>query len=288
MIICPECKEQLNRENYKCKNCSYNADISNNIVSFIKNVPLDYENFSEKWVDKLQKAEGKHFWFLIRREIILYFFNKYIDKSMKILEIGSGTGNIAGMLSDCGYNISIADIHFNALNITEKYTSIKNKYQFDLLKNVFNNEYQVVALFDVLEHFTDDELILKNINEILTSKGRLILTVPAHKWLWNRHDVISGHKRRYEQKTLSDVLEKSGFRVLEINNFFTAIIPFLFLRSLLDKNIIANNEEMDKDLKINPIINSIFLNILKNEISLLKYFHSQVGGSIIALAEKLN
>jgi len=93
---------------------------------------------------------------------------RYKPKKDKIIEIGAGTGSIARMLNDKGYDLSIGEIHPNgieyALKNNDKNLSI---YQFNIMNNPFKNHFDVVGLFDVLEHIEDDQLAIKNISKML-------------------------------------------------------------------------------------------------------------------------
>ena len=86
-------------------------------------------------------------------------------------------------------------MHLSGLKYAKEY-GIKECYQFNLLDTPFEDEFNAVCMFDVLEHIKEDALALKNVNKSLTHKGKLVLTVPSHMWLWNRDDAIAGHKTR--------------------------------------------------------------------------------------------
>jgi predicted GTPase len=44
---------------------------------------------------------------------------------------------------------------------------------------------------------------------MLKENGNIVLTVPAHMWLWNRDDTIAGHKIRYTKKDLENKLREN-------------------------------------------------------------------------------
>ena len=48
-----------------------------------------------------------------------------------------------------------------------------------------------VLLLDVLEHVSEREAFLDHALRLLAPEGRMLLTVPAHSWLWTRHDRIN-------------------------------------------------------------------------------------------------
>ena len=73
------------------------------IKIFHENVDENHDDYNSKGLDNLYVQEEKHFWFLARKNFILQNFKKYIDRNSKIIEIGSGTGNVSRNLQQNGY-----------------------------------------------------------------------------------------------------------------------------------------------------------------------------------------
>ena len=97
---------------------------------------------------------------------------------------------------------------------------------------VCQNLHQVPAgsidcaiLMDVIEHVNDDIAMLREVGRILAPAGQLLITVPAHAFLWSEHDVFLGHFRRYNRSQLLDAVRQGGFEPIETFYFFA--IPYL-------------------------------------------------------------
>lgn len=260
----------------------------NNIKIFHPNIEECHDDYNAQSLNNLYISENKHFWFIARKEFILKQMKKVIDSSSKILEIGAGTGNVARYLMQHGYNnIAVGEMHFNGLKYAKEY-GIKECYQFNLLDTPFENEFNTICMFDVLEHIEDDDLALQNVYKSLTNNGNIILTVPSHMWLWNRDDAIAGHKRRYTKKVLIDKLHNNGFEILDASYFFMAIIPLLYLRTILnrdDKSKIKN-EEFHNDISMNPLLSNILLFISRLENKINNFLPNFFGGSLFIIARK--
>ena len=291
MIVCPHCKLKLDDkyEGYHCNQCDYKADVIDGTIHFLGNVLESYENYNKKGLDKLYEFENKHFWFKNRRNVIVKVFEEYVKKSDELIEIGAGTGSVARSLLKKGYKVSVGEIHASGLKYAKSY-GINHRYQVDLFKNPSQEHFDAVGMFDVLEHFEDENSALKNIHMMLRKNGKLILTVPAHKWLWSRDDELASHKRRYTSGCLRHVLEQNGFEVLKIKHFFISILPLLYLRTFLHPakgNSNIEQELTEYNLDLNFIVNSFLDKITHLENSILQKACPSMGGSILCVAKKI-
>jgi 2-polyprenyl-3-methyl-5-hydroxy-6-metoxy-1,4-benzoquinol methylase len=259
-----------------------------NIKIFDPNISKNHLDYNALGLDNLYAQEERHFWFITRKEFIFKNIQKYVNKSKKIIEIGAGTGNVSRYLKINGYkDISVGEMHLNGLRYAKSY-GISECYQFNLLDSPFKDEFDVICLFDVLEHIENDGLALQNACKSLKNSGYLVLTVPAHMWLWNRSDVVAGHKVRYTKKQLIKKLKANNFDILRARYFFMSIVPLLFLRTILKRDLgrQIKREEYKQNVSINPIINTILLFISRLENKINPYLVNFFGGSLLVIAKK--
>lgn len=287
MIICPECKVQLDKSDssFYCNKCGYSPVYINNILSFNRESHNTREDYDPAGLEALHKAEDKYFWFLNRKEYILKIFKKHVPLEIKIIEIGAGTGNISRLLQQNKYDIAVGELYLNGLNHALEY-GLTELYQFDLMSPPFRDHFDVIGMFDVLEHITDDAAALKNVREVLSANGLLILTVPAHMCLWNAEDIRAGHKKRYNLKNIKHLLHETGFEIVEAKHFFISILPLLFLRRILYRSQGSKEKSTPDEIKINPVLNKILYYITKGEIFLTQKISPKAGGSISVVARK--
>jgi 2-polyprenyl-3-methyl-5-hydroxy-6-metoxy-1,4-benzoquinol methylase len=269
-----------------CGSCRYQATRADGIVFFSPGVQDEHEDYNADGLDGLYRHERKHPWFTHRVNIIRKAFAVHVGKDEDILEVGAGTGHTARSLLQAGFcNLSIGEIHKNGLLYAKQY-GLKNLYQFDLRAAPFREHFDVVALFDVLEHIEDDRLALEKIHRMLRPGGRVILTVPAHRWLWSRIDELAGHHRRYDRKSLASVLTSSGFEVLASRYIFTALVPGLLARKFLSRKATRETVESGCGLKVSRLGN-LFLELATGPGDLLlSPLRHVTGGSILAVARK--
>lgn len=261
---------------------------SSGVKIFHEDVDEEHADYNSLALDILFREEERHFWFVSRKEFIFQNMRNVVKPSSRIIEIGAGTGNVSRYLKTNGYSrIAVGEMHLNGLKYAKSY-GIDECYQFDLLRAPFESEFEAICLFDVLEHIDEDVTALINVRKMLDKHGHVILTVPTHRWLWSRDDVIAGHKRRYTKKELVEKLQGAGFEIIVSRYFFISIVPLLFLRTFIHKNDGSSiaKEEHDLDISINPVLNKILLNLTRLENKLNKFLPNLFGGSLLILAEK--
>ncbi|PIS03194.1 MAG: hypothetical protein COT85_04005 [Chlamydiae bacterium CG10_big_fil_rev_8_21_14_0_10_42_34] len=259
-------------------------DQSNEI--HVYQLPSDLSSrYEASHFENIEKIESSHFWFSARREKICAAFNKFIPKGASVLEVGGGTGYVARRLQELGYDITVGDMHLEGLLYAQK-KGVRKLCQFDLLNPPFQKQFDVVCLFDVLEHIQDDALALEAIQTMLKSRGKVVMTVPAHKWLWSRDDVIAGHYRRYEHKKLSQLLIKSGFRIVTMQYFFKSILPLLFIRRWMRRDSKKGLSQGEKiDFSLHRSMNWILSQLMRLEMSFDWALPNIAGGSLFVIAE---
>ena len=143
--------------------------------------------------------------------------------SGKVLEIGSGIGNISNHFIENGHDITLTDIRENYVeSLKEQFPSQTNKtLLMDLVDPNFDNKYaqffdtyDTVFALNVVEHIKDDQLAIINAKKLLRVNGKLIILVPAFQFLYNSFDTALEHFRRYTKKSLNKLISSE----LELNH----------------------------------------------------------------------
>ena len=115
--------------------------------------------------------------------------------------------------------------------------------RFDILQCPLpDNCIDAVILLNVLEHIADDAATLKQINRILKPNGILILEVPAGPHLYDAHDKICMHFRRYKLLKLSQLITDQGFKISHRSHLGTFIYPAFFLAKLWNKRLLSKSD----------------------------------------------
>jgi SAM-dependent methyltransferase len=73
----------------------------------------------------------------------------------------------------------------------------------------------IIAL-DLLEHFQDDQLLVKKMKTKMNPGGFIFIKVPAQRRLYSEMDRASGHYRRYDPDDLQQLAESEGLEIVSI------------------------------------------------------------------------
>lgn len=244
----------------------------------------DSSHFPKENFGDLYALEKGHFWFESRNTLIEYFVEKYLKGQKSFLEIGCGTGFVLERLSKSkSFVLSGSELFLEGLKFARARSPHIDFFQADARSLPFENKYNAIGAFDVLEHIQEDEDVLKSCFKALKSKGFIFISVPQHMWLWSVQDEVACHKRRYTRQALCAKLRGAGFEIKETTSFVTTLLPAMLLSRLGKKN----EKDVLSELKIHPILNKIFRMGMKFDHFLItRGFPLPVGGSLFMVGQK--
>ena len=235
---------------------------------------MDYKDYASG-------LRANNFWFYRKTEFIGILLEKLkLNKNIKILNIGAGTGNDIETIKKFG-QISVLDIDKKVLDLIPN-NLVKEKVIADACNLPFdNNSFDLVVSFDVLEHIKNDNQAVLEIKRVLKFNGLFVFTVPAYNFLFSSHDRYLEHFRRYNKKQIQKLL--NSFDKIELGNwFFTLFLP-ISVHRLINKN---NNYKL---IKISKITDFFGNKILKLENLLFKYgIKYPIGLSFYGIYKKKN
>ncbi len=179
-----------------------------------------------------------------RIDIIL----KFIGKGKKVLDVGCYNGHLGGQVKLNGNEVTGIDISEKAIKLCAKrgitcfQGDIEEKLPFK------KSEFDVVILSEVIEHCYDSDKVLSEVYRVIKDCGFLVITTPNVAALTKRLKILfrgshemfenglkqadgSGHIRFFSIKSLEQLLERNGFKVVDVTS------DFVLLKSLRLKKL---------------------------------------------------
>jgi SAM-dependent methyltransferase len=234
--------------------------------------------------DRMAAHDSTHWWYRARRDILADYIDRYADlpKDAKILEIGCGTGHNLPMLAAFG-EVDAIEIDPAAREIaSQRLGKPVGAAPLPELTGVAPGSYDMIAVLDVVEHVEQDVAALKAMAERLKPGGKILITVPAHQWMWSAHDVVNHHKRRYSKATLTAALRQAGLGWKKLGYFNSLLFPAAVAARIAGK--LRGKDDSDDSPPAKPL-NTAFEAIFRLERGLLGRVPLPPGLSLILLAE---
>lgn len=236
---------------------------------------------------ELFDLEESYWWFIGRRKLIRQLLQKYVgDATARVLDAGCGTGGTMKELAGAG-DICGCDCSADALAFCRQ-RGFADVSAGDLSALPYaDGSFRAVISCDVLEHLPDDEAGLREMMRVLQPGGYLLVTVPAHRYLWSEHDEALAHRRRYSARELRRKLKEAGAEVVKLSPVVVvAFAPILMFR-LAQRLRPKLPDEPRTDLRVlRPWLNNLLIKTLLLENWLLRYVNLPVGTSLVAVARK--
>ena len=138
----------------------------------------------------------------------------------KLLDLGCGEGHFLKYVSSQEWNVSGIDLKVENTEFAKKILEIKNVYCTPLEQALLPEKtFDVVTLYDLIEHLTHPFRELKKINKLLRPGGLVVISTPNvknsifMKELWPGY-IVKGHNYFFSKKTLTQMLQQAGFKVI--------------------------------------------------------------------------
>jgi SAM-dependent methyltransferase len=194
------------------------------------------EEFPESWYEL---ADPSHFWMEWR----VWAFLEQLralgfrpDDELAVLDVGAGNGALRAQLeASTRWRIDISDT--NPAVESHCLPGRGESLLYDVAERAPArvDRYDVVLLFDVIEHATEPIALLRDAAAHLRPGGWLFVNVPALPAFHSRYDRIVGHHRRYTKRSLAAECETAGLRVVDTRYWGLLLLPVLVARWLVHR-----------------------------------------------------
>ncbi|SVB29635.1 uncharacterized protein METZ01_LOCUS182489 [marine metagenome] len=259
----------------KCKNCSH---------IFINNSPINADNISEYYTMEdfkgkrtLQEFEYSNYYtdcfvdYNQRNESSLVlmqfkekanYFDSLLPKGSKILDVGCATGVFLDMMRKFEWEVEGVEVSNELASYAHEKFDIQVHVK-DLTKEKLDSgPFQLITMFDVIEHIPDPNLMIKACSDLLVENGLLLLRTPTEEALLR--DIAKG--------LYLTTLKKIDFPMLwfysyeHLHSFSTNSLKNLLVNHGFEVTKVFREEESFDRLNISPILKTFlnFVNIISS------------------------
>jgi SAM-dependent methyltransferase len=182
-------------------------------------------------------AEKKLFWYQWRFSVFLQQLQALgigLDGGIKGLEVGCGSGIVRQQVEEkTNWVIDGADICQEALRLNHGSRGQTFLYDVHDRHRDLQEVYDLVLLFDVLEHIEETGPFIDAVLYHVKPGGWIFMNVPALKMLFSEFDMVQQHFRRYTKKMMWETLSSKRLAIRDVRYWGLSLIPLLLIRKLL-------------------------------------------------------
>jgi SAM-dependent methyltransferase len=279
MKVCLACDGRFESAGWRCPHC---GDDGQTFTPYRDDVG---ESFPTDAAATLELVEARSFWFRSRNELLAWAVEQYAPRATSFLEVGCGTGFVlTGMQARVPrLRLEGGELDPDGLEIARRRLPGVPLIRMDARRIPFEDEFDVVGAFDVIEHVDEDEIVLQQMTRATKPGGTVLVSVPQHPSLWSFADDIGHHKRRYTRPELLAKLRGAGLRVERVTSFVTLLLPLMFLSRRRARSADQALQEFELSTRVDRWLErtmSVERRLIRAGVSL------PAGGSLLAVATK--
>ena len=228
---------------------------------------------------------GLNYWWYRGKQSFIQEMTRHesISRNGLVLDLGCGTGTLFRFLEGWGKVLGL-ELSADAIVLA------RQKSEVPIIRGSMEDiplrqgSFQLIAVFDCLEHLNDDGKAVREIRSLISDDGYLLVSVPAFKHLTTWRDKQLRHMRRYTRPQLQQLLESSGFEIRSMIYGYFCLYPALLIKAFKDR-LTSPPASFPSDIRhLEEPWNSLLSSWLRLEAWLAVRVGLPVGTSILALA----
>lgn len=158
----------------------------------------------------------------------------------QVLDLGCGDGTLANRLRQCDRVDSVTGVDISSYAVTQAkqyYPQIVFQVAVATELPFAEKSFDFIAMVEFLEHLIDVEGVLREVGRVLKPGGFIGITTTDFNFLkqiliaafcWEKYFYPTNpHVRFFNKKTLTNILHKTGFRVIKYfwNGSYFGVMP---------------------------------------------------------------
>lgn len=282
MRVCGACARRVEGPGWHCPVCGWTAAKAGAVHCY-RPAPSDVQ-YDAAYFDQFAAIASSHFWFVSRNALLVWAVGRYAAGARSMLEVGCGTGQVLSALRRAYPRLVLAgtEVLAEGLRMAADAVPDAELVQADARELLFEDEFDVVGAFDVLEHVPEHEAALAQMVRAVRPGGTVLLTVPQHDFLWSALDEYAGHSRRYSRASLTALLTGQGLVVERMTSFVSLLLPLMWLSRRRQRQ-----QPSMADFHLSPMVNALGQWAMTVERLLIRAgMPLPIGGSLLAVARR--
>lgn len=176
-------------------------------------------------------ASIDHFWIRRRFDVLRGLAGGLISAAVAMAEVGCGHGLLQRQIEE-GYGREVTGFDLNEFALGRNVSQTSKICCYDIFKRdpSFQGRFDLIFLFDVLEHIADEDRFISALLFHLAPHGKVVVNVPAGQSLYSAYDRAAGHVRRYSIRALRKVAARNNLEMADWTYWGFPLIPTLVLR----------------------------------------------------------
>ena len=169
------------------------------------------------YADGYRTLYEQHWWWRARERLVWDQLQALCRRPgrERILDIGCGDGLFFGRLSSLGEVEGLEP--WAPISSDQSHLTI---HRCPLSDFEPAERFSLILMLDVVEHLDDPVADVRHALSLLEPGGAMLITVPAFRLLWTRHDDINLHRTRYTRASFRRLAAESGLRIEHERYFF--------------------------------------------------------------------
>lgn len=177
-----------------------------------------------RYGDLYERLYKAHWWFRVRERILVSVIRGLgLPARASILDVGCGNGLFFDALERFG---TVEGVEIDG-DLVPEGSPFRGRIHGEPLGHPVyaGRHFDLITALDVIEHIEDDAAAVDAMVGMLRPGGTLLLTVPASMKLWDEHDRMNHHFRRYTASDLRGLLAGRAAEVRVRHLFHALFLP---------------------------------------------------------------
>ena len=185
-------------------------------------------NMADQW---FEIADLDHFWVRRRFQVFRTLMDPLGVRPRIVGEVGCGHGLVQHQFHSA-YGVDVLGFDLNANGLRASCAQHQPRYYYNVFdrNGSFKQHFDLIFLFDVIEHIEDEDAFMAAVLFHLKPGGMIAINVPALQSMWSVYDETVGHVRRYTVDSLRTLADRTTLTMKAISYWGMPLLPLLMAR----------------------------------------------------------